>query len=126
MRHDDDSLRPLAALGAVAVAFAPTAATAQQQSGQNAFPPYRMGPYMMDWNGWGYGMFLGPLFMILVVVAIVAAIVFVLRPLSGAPSRGQPASPPSANRALDILKERYARGEIDKNEFEERRRSLDD
>ena len=81
---------------------------------------------MMDWNGWGHGMFLGPLFMILVVVAIVAAVVFVLRPLSGAPSRGQPTSPPSANRALDIFKERYARGEIDKNEFEERRRSLGD
>lgn len=120
MRLDDDSLHPLAALGAAAVAFAPAAAAAQQQSGQNAFPPYRMGPYMMDWNGWGYGMFLGPLFMILVVVAIVAAVVVVLRPLSGAPS------PPFANRALDILKERYARGEIDKNEFEERRRSLGD
>jgi uncharacterized membrane protein len=31
-----------------------------------------------------------------------------------------------ARASFDILKERYARGEIDKNEFEERRRALGD
>ena len=68
--------------------------------------------------GWG-GMILGPIIMIVVVAAIVALVVLLARWLGV----GAAATPRRA--ALDILEERFARGEIDKDEFEERRRTLD-
>lgn len=79
--------------------------------------------HYMPW----YGMIFGPLMMILVLVTVIVAVVFVVRWLGGGPWSGSAsASPPllPENRALNILKERYARGEIDREEFEERRRVL--
>ena len=110
----------IAATGAVALA--PGAVLAQQQS-----EPYRYGygPHMMGWGGgWG-GMLFGPLFMILVLAGVIAVAVLLVRWGSGSWSGTQPPHHPRPGRTpLDILKERYARGEIDKAEFEERRRVL--
>ena len=78
------------------------------------------------WDGGGWWMFLGPLWMIVVIGALIAGVVLLVRWLGGpggAPGGGQ--GPAPGNRALDILKERFARGEIDKDEFEERRRLLE-
>lgn len=82
--------------------------------------PDQYGPHMM-WSG-GYGMFLGPLFMIVGLALAIALALLLVRWLGGLP---WPASPPGKT-ALDILKERFARGEIDKTEYEDRRRMLGD
>lgn len=81
---------------------------------------YPCGPHMMGWQrGWPAMMY-GSLFLILALAAIAILAFFLIRSLSG--SRG--AAPPHERTALDILRERFARGEIDKDEFEERRRVL--
>lgn len=69
-------------------------------------------------------MIFGPSFMILVLGVVIAAAVVIARGLGG-PAPWAPPMPPGRT-PLDILKERYARGEIDKEEFEERRRVLGD
>lgn len=86
--------------------------------------PYTWGPQMM-W-GWGWaGMIFGPLFMILMLAIVIAVAVLLVRWIAGPWQQPQPPHfPPPGRTPLDILKERFARGEIDKNEFEERRRVL--
>ena len=69
-------------------------------------------------------MLLGPLTMIVFIAAIVVAIVLMIRWLGGSSSHSAAPHPPAGRTPLDILKERFARGEIDKEEFEERRRVL--
>ena len=71
-------------------------------------------------------MIFGPLFMILVLAVVVAVAVLLFRWLGGPWHPVQPNHMPAARTPLDLLKERYARGEIDKEEFEERRRVLGD
>ncbi len=72
-------------------------------------------------------MILGPLFMILVLAVLIAAVALLVRWVGG-PWQGTPPSHhlPPDRTAIDILKERFARGEIDKDEFEQRRRVLGD
>lgn len=79
------------------------------------------------WGG-GFGWFFGPLTMILVLVAIVAAIVVMVRWLDGSrlgSYRDDPLPGSGRTTPLDILKERFAKGEIDKKEFEDRRKALE-
>jgi putative membrane protein len=72
-------------------------------------------------------MIFGPLMMILVLAAVIAVAVLLVRWLGG-PWQGTvpPHHTTPGRTPLDILKERFARGEIDKEEFEERRRVLGD
>ena len=61
--------------------------------------------------GWGGG------FMWLFWIFLIVAILWIIRAAVGGPS----ATPKSAR---EILEERYARGEIDKEEFEQKRKDL--
>lgn len=86
---------------------------------------YPYGPHMWGSGGW-MGWFMGPVMMLAMIAIVVAVVVLIYRWLGG-PGHG-PVYPPSltGRTPLDILKERYARGEIDKDEFEERRKVLGD
>ena len=106
-----------------ALAFTPAWALAQEQpTGER----YGYGPRMMWWDGGWHGMFLGPLFMILTLVAVIAAVALLVQWLGGGAWQGAQRlqQMPPQRTPLDILKERFARGEIDKKEFEERRKVL--
>ena len=81
---------------------------------------------MMSEMGWGWGwggMSFGPIMMIVVVILVVVLVVLLVRWL-GEPGHGSASHNPPGKTPLDILKERFAKGEIDKDELEERRRVL--
>lgn len=74
-------------------------------------------------SGWSWGhMVFGSPMMLLFWGAVVLAIVVAVKWLGGS---GRAKGPPAgANSALAILEERFARGEIDAEEFKERKRRL--
>lgn len=87
---------------------------------------YPYGGHMM-WGGSWFGTFFGIASMFLLLVAVIGGIALVARWFGASRYEGQaPQHPPQGRTPLDILKERYARGEIDKEEFEERRRALNE
>jgi putative membrane protein len=69
---------------------------------------------MMMQGGMTMMMVLGVLFSLLVLVALGAAVWWLVRRERATPRHA----------ALDVLRERYARGEITREEFEARRRDL--
>jgi putative membrane protein len=67
-------------------------------------------------------MVIGSLMVLLFWGGLIVLIVFAIRWFGNSlPGRNPP---PGGKTALDILQERFARGEIDQAEFEERRRAL--
>jgi putative membrane protein len=88
-----------------------------QQTG-NAAPSPDYG-YYRHMHMWGGGFFFHPLLSLLVIVAIFA----ILARIFGWRHRGY-GRYRGGGGALDILEERFARGEIDKTEFEEKRKLL--
>ncbi len=83
---------------------------------------YDMDPRMM-W-GWGYHMgWLGLIMMGIFWIAVIIAIIFLIRwMILSAGRRGREF--PGEESPLDILKKRYAKGEINKQEFEEKKKDL--
>ena len=75
---------------------------------------YGMGPWMMR-GWWGIGW----IFMIIFWGFIILGLILLVRWLIG---MGK--TPKAEETALDILKKRYARGEINKEEFEQKKKDL--
>jgi putative membrane protein len=67
-------------------------------------------------QGHGWGMSWG---WIIGLIILIAAIWLIIKSI-----QQNKASADTHRSALDILKERYAKGEIDKNEFEEKKKDL--
>ena len=87
-----------------------------QGGGYRGWP---MGPGTM--YGWGLGWF-GGIFSLIFWILLIVGMVFLIRWLMHM-SKGHPEV---RSRALEILKERYAKGEIEKQEFEEKKKDLGD
>lgn len=79
-----------------------------------------MGPGMM--GEWGMGWF-GGLFALIFWILVIVGLVFLIKWLIHM-SKGGTEVKHSGSRALDILQERYARGEIDKEEFDQKKKDL--
>jgi putative membrane protein len=75
---------------------------------------------MGDWGGWGWGMGFGWIFMILFWALVILGIVALARWIFFTGSAGG-----AGRQPLDILKERYARGEITRDQYEQMRRDLE-
>ena len=79
-----------------------------------------IGPGMM--GGWGMGWF-GGIFMLIFWVLVLVGLIFLIKWLIQSTNRVK-SDAGGGNSALEILKERYARGEIDTAEFEEKKKVL--
>jgi putative membrane protein len=81
--------------------------------------PWGSGPMPFGGLGW----ILMILFWVLVLVGIVALVKWIFTPSRD--STANTPSPPARRKALEVLEERYARGELDREEFLERKRDLE-
>jgi len=78
---------------------------------------------MGGFNGFGGGMGFGGIGMLLFWGLVIAGVVLLARWWGTGPSSSA-SSPARGKSALDILGERYAKGEIDKEEYDQKRRDL--
>ena len=104
--------KPLIALG---TALALTAGPAWALGGERLY-----GGHMWDGGGWGHFIF-GPLMMILFLAVIVAIVVLLVRWIGGTGGGG---AQRTGAPARDLLDERYAKGEIDRDEYLQRKKDL--
>ena len=109
-------MRPAGLLAAAAASgYLMVGSTALAQN--RTYPDY---PGHMMWGGGAW--FMGPVMMLFFFAIVVVLVVLLVRWLW--PGHAAGSSGANAKSALTILEERYARGEIDKEEFEEKKRVI--
>lgn len=130
----------------LSLTFLTPASVLAQTSDNNIYDNYRgvcqngwgwmqnmMGNMMGNW-GWGNSMMGGwgigfGIFNIIVWILIIIGIIYLIRALAGGGHRcghmGRHITDGDDNSAINILKERYAKGEIDKAEYEQKKKDLE-
>lgn len=84
---------------------------------------YGYGPGWGMMSGWGYGY--GPLHMAIwieIVVAVIALCAYLMRSMCMPALHGH--SPGRRSAGLDVLEERYARGEINRDEYLQKKKDI--
>jgi putative membrane protein len=74
---------------------------------------------MHDWMMDGWGMGFGFIFWLLILAGVIAGLVWFVRS-----QQYSQRSPERRSTALDVLEERYARGEITKEEYLQKKRDI--
>lgn len=72
--------------------------------------------------GYGYGL-IHMIIWVIILIAIVALVVWLLRSVAGPEAHHQP--PPRRSAGLDVLEERYARGEINRDEYLQKKKDIE-
>lgn len=85
---------------------------------------YGYGPQwgmMGGWGGygWGFGL-LHTVVSVAVIVIVVLAVIWLVRAMTSA----GPHKPPRRSVGLDVLEERYARGEIERDEYLQKKKDI--
>ena len=114
-------LQKLSALATLTVIglVEPLQAIAQQTSPTAPLPPqgsYWPGPWHMWSQGYGWHWWIGPPMMMLFFVIACAVVLLFARSARSASDRGR--------SAMQILNERFARGEIQKDEYEAKKAAI--
>ncbi len=109
-------MRSLARFSAFAGLF-PVASMAYAEGQSQGYGAW---PGMMGW-GWGMG-WPWPLMMLVFWIAVIVGVVFIVRWFVLSANRGRGGA--SEESALDILKKRYAKGEINKDEYEKIKKDI--
>jgi putative membrane protein len=84
---------------------------------------YGYGPgwgMMGGWGGYGYGV-IHMVVWVIILIAIIALAVWLARSLI---TPGMHHVPPRRSSGLDVLEERYARGEIDRDEYLQKKKDI--
>ena len=93
----------------------PVVVLAQQQPGSWDWP----GPWHM-WGGWGMWW----VFPLLIIASCIAMILLAHRSGGAGRHQPEPSGDDPTRSALQILNERFARGDIQRDEYEERKRAI--
>jgi putative membrane protein len=85
---------------------------------------YGYGPQWGMMNGYGYGYGFGPIHIVVWIVILAAVVALVVWLVRSVASPAVHHLPPRRSSGLDVLEERYARGEINRDEYLQKKKDI--